>query len=111
MKNSNSKNYKSIIEFINNKEIFTSSVIISNTLKFIPNIFNDHINSILYKINSYGKQYECIISSDCHKTRQHVKKGKTELFKYPLFNTSSNPLEYFSSKPHKNQYSKKNYIK
>ena len=107
LKNSNSKNYKSIIEFINNKEIFTSSVIISNTLKFIPNIFNDHINSILYKINSYGKQYECIISSDCHKTRQHVKKGKTELFKYPLFNTSGNPLEYFSSKPHKNQYSKK----
>jgi len=107
LKNSNSKNYKSIIEFINNKEPFTSNVILPNTLKFIPNIFNDHINSILNKINIYGKQYECIISSDCHKTRPHVKKGKTELFKYQLFNTSGNPFEYFSSKPHKNQYSKK----
>jgi hypothetical protein len=107
LKNSNSKNYKSIIEFINNKKTFTSNVILSNTLKFIPNIFNEHINSILNKINIYGKQYECIISSDCHKTRHHVQKGKTELFKYPLFNTSGNPFEYFSSKPHKNQYSKK----
>ena len=107
LKNSNSKNYKSIIEFINNKEIFTSNVILSNTLKFIPNIFNEHINSILNKINIYGKQYECIISSDCHKIRPHVKKNKTELFKYPLFNTSGNPFEYFSSKPHKNHYSKK----
>ena len=107
LKNSNSKDYKSIIEYVNNKETFTSNVILSNTLKFIPNIFNEHINSILNKINIYGKQYECIISSDCHKIRPHVKKGKTELFKYPLFNTSANPFEYFSSRPHKNHYSKK----
>jgi hypothetical protein len=107
LKNSTNKNYISVIEFINNKEIFTSNVILFNTLKFIPNIFNEHINSILNKLNIYGKQYECIISSDCHKTRSHVQKGKTELFKYPLFNTSGNPFEYFSSKPHKNQYSKK----
>jgi SAM-dependent methyltransferase len=107
LKNSHIKNYKSIIEYINNKEIVISNIILSNTLKFIPNIFNEHINSILDKINIYGKQYECIISSDCHKTRPHVKKGNTEIFKYPLFNTSGNPFEYFSSKPHKNQYSKK----
>ena len=94
LKNSNSKNYKSIIEFINNKETFTSNVILSNTLKFIPNIFNEHINSILNKINIYGKQYECIISSDCHKTRPHIKKGKTELFKYPFFNTSQSISQY-----------------
>jgi adenine-specific DNA-methyltransferase len=107
LKNSHSKNYKSIIEYINNKEIFSSNVILSNTLEFIPNMFNEHINSILDKINIYGKQYECIISSDCHKTRPHVKKGKDEKYQYQLFNTSGNPYEYFSSKPHKNQYSKK----
>ncbi len=107
LKNSNSENYTTTIEFIKNKKNITSNVVLSNTLKFIPNIFNEHINSILDKINIYGKQYECIISSDCHKTRQHVEKGKTDVFKYPLFNTSGNPFKYFSSKPHKNQYSKK----
>ena len=107
LKNAHSKNYKSIIEYINNKELFSSNVILSNTLKFIPNMFNEHINSILDKINIYGKQYECIISSNCHKTRPHVKKGKDNVYQYPLFNTSGNPYEYFSSKPHKHQYSKK----
>jgi hypothetical protein len=99
LKNSNSKNYKSIIEYIHNREIFTSNVILSNTLKFIPNIFNEHINSILNKINIYGKQYECIISSDCHKTRPHVKKGKTELFKYPLFCEHLFKIESLISSP------------
>jgi 16S rRNA G966 N2-methylase RsmD len=110
LKNSNDENYKSIIEYVNNKENIISSVILSKTLKFIPNMFNSHINSILNKINLYGKQYECIISSDCHKIRPHVKKNKNELFKYPLFNTSGNPYEYFSSKPHKTQYLKKNIL-
>jgi adenine-specific DNA-methyltransferase len=107
LKNSNDINYKSTIEYINNKENYISNVILSKTLKFIPNIFNECINSILEKISLYGKQYECIISSDCHKTRSHVNKNKTDKYKYPLFNTSGNPYEYFSSKEHKNQYSKK----
>ena len=107
LKNSNEANYNTIVEYVVNNETVHSNVILSKTLKFIPNIFNEHINSIFNKINLYGKQYECIISSDCHKTRSHVKKCKNDIFKYPLFNTSGNPYEYFSSKPHKNQYSKK----
>ena len=107
LKNSNDINYKSTIEYINNKENYISNVILSKTLKFIPNIFNECINSILEKISLHGKQYECIISSDCHKTRSHVKKNETEKYKYPLFNTSGNPYEYFSSKEHINQYYKK----
>ena len=90
-----------------NKKSYSSNVILSKTLKFIPNIFNKEINSILEKINLYGAEYECIISSDCHKTRSHVKKGKSDKYKYPLFNTSGNPYEYFSSRPHKYQNSKK----
>ena len=107
LKNSNNKNYTSIIEYVNNKNNYISNIVLLNTLKFIPNIFNEHINLILNKINLYGKQYECILSSDCHKTRSHVKKYKTDVFIYPLFNTSGNPFEYFSSKPHKHQYFKK----
>jgi hypothetical protein len=84
LKNSNDKEYESIIEYNNN----ISKVNLSNSIEFIPNMFNNYINSILNKINLYGKQYECIISSDCHKIRNHVKKGKTEIYKFPLFNTS-----------------------
>ena len=107
LKNSNNKKYNSVIEYYHNNKIITANVILSNKLEFIPNIFNEHINLILNKINKYGIQYNCIISSDCHKTRPHVKKYNDEIYKYPLFNTSGNPFGYFSSKQHKNQYSKK----
>ena len=107
LKNSSHKEFNTTIEYINNDVNVISHLILSNTLKFIPNIFNEHINSIFNKINLYGKKYECIISSDCHKTRPHVNKGKNNEFKYPLFNTSGNPYEYYSSKAHKNQNSKK----
>jgi hypothetical protein len=80
---------------------------VENKIRLLGNIFNEHINLILNKINKYGIQYNCIISSDCHKTRPHVKKYNDEIYKYPLFNTSGNPFGYFSSKQHKNQYSKK----
>jgi len=108
LKNSKKENYKSTIEYIDDgNKIVKSSIILSKTLCFIPNIFNKHVNSILEKLHTNGKQYECIISSDCHKIRPHVKKNKNDTFKYPLFNTSGNPYDYYSSKPHKNQYSKK----
>lgn len=103
LKNSNNKHFKTIID---NNNIL-NNVILSKSLRFIPNIFNEHINSILEKVNKYGKQYECIISSDCHKTRSHVNKGETKIFKYPLYNTSGNPFEYFSSREHKHQNHKK----
>ena len=118
LKNSNEKNYNTKIEYIypekgstgpgpSNKKTYSSDVILSKSLKFIPNIFNEQVNSILEKINLHGVEYECVISSDCHKTRSHVKKGKNATYKYPLFNTSGNPYDYFSSKAHKYQYNKK----
>ena len=107
LKNSMDDNFTSKIEYICDKELHTENVILSKTLQFIPNVFNNIINSILEKINLYGTQYECIISSDCHKIRQHVNKGKTDIFTFQLFNTSGNPFEYFSSKAHKHQYNKK----
>ena len=85
-------------------------VVMANQLiqiSFIPNILNPEIISILEKIASRGVKYKCIINSDCHKTRKHVQKGKDNKYKYPLYNTSGNPYEYFSSRPHKNQFDKK----
>lgn len=97
-----------VVECNYDKKIYKSQIInINRSMSFIPNLFNSHINSILKKICKYGESYKCIISSDCHKTRKHVKKGKDKIFKYPLFNTSGNPFGHFSSKPHKNQYDKK----
>lgn len=107
LKNSQEKNYLSTIQYIDNNKLYSSSCVLNKELKFIPNIYNQQINSILNKINIYGKQYECIISSYCHKVRPHVNKGKDNIFKYQLYNTSGNPYEYFSSKPHKDQYKKK----
>ena len=60
--------------------------------------------SIVYCIK--GKNHICIISSDCHKIRPHVKNIKDEIYKYPLYNTSGNPF-ILSFKPHKHQYHKK----
>ena len=62
---------------------------------------------LLIKINKYGVNKTCILNSDCHKIREHVKSGKDNIYKYPLYNTSGNPYEFFSSKPHKDQYIKK----
>ena len=107
LKKSSNENYKTVVEYIHNNKNYLSNVILSKTLNFIPNIFNNYINSILEKINLYGKNYECIISSDCHKTRPHVKQIHDDMYKYPLFNTSGNPFDYYSSKPHKHQKYKK----
>jgi hypothetical protein len=107
IKNSKKIDYKTIVEYINNNKILTSELILSNSLKFIPNIFNKEINDIFDNIYKYGKKYECIISSDCHKVREHVNKGKTDKYKYQLYNTSGNPYEYFSSRPHKYQTNNK----
>jgi len=42
-----------------------------------------------------------------YKVRDHVKKGSDEIYKYKLYNTSGNPFDYFSVKPHKHQDLKK----
>jgi hypothetical protein len=77
------------------------------TLNFIPNIFNNIIQNIFIKMDRYGEYNKCINNSDCHKVREHVSNQKTDIFKYPLYNTSGNPFEYFSSKPHKDHFKKK----
>lgn len=103
----NNHNKSTVVEYLYNKKTYSSEFYMDKNMKFIPNIFNSEINSIFEKINKYGVQYECIISSDCHKVRPHVKKLNDDIFKYPLFNTSGNPYQYFSSKQHKHQTKKK----
>jgi adenine-specific DNA-methyltransferase len=88
-----------------NKLIMNSNLIIHG-INFIPNIFSEDIQNILIKINKKGESRKCIINSDCHKITKHVNL-KSDIFIYPLYNTSGNPFKYFSSKPHKDQYIKK----
>ncbi len=107
LKNSKENNNITTIEYIINNKNYISNVLLNKTLTFLPNIYNEHINSIFNKINLYGKKYECIISSDCHKVRTHVKNEQNSIFKYKLFNTSGNPFGFYSSKPHKHQTCKK----
>jgi hypothetical protein len=102
-----SKKIPSIIDSYYKKNKYTSKFIIDKSIKFIPNIFNEEINNLLKNVNLNGKEYECKISSDCHKVRDHVQKGQNDKYKYPLFNTSANKFDYFSSKPHKDQNKKK----
>lgn len=90
-----------------NKLISSCDVVIGKDTPFITSIVNTELWSILEKIKQYGKVYECILNSDCHKTRNHVNEGKTTKFCYPLYNTSGRPFDYFSSKPHKDQTTKK----
>lgn len=106
-KNKLNFNVKTNIKCYDNKNnlIDESNTIISN-IDFIPNIFNNEIKNIFEKINKYGEKRECIINSYCHKVREHVGIKSVER-KYPLYNTSGNPFEYYSSKPHKDQYKKK----
>jgi hypothetical protein len=106
IQNTNKKDY-SIIDSYYKHNKYCSKFIIDKNINFIPNIFNEDINLLLKNVNLYGQQYECKISSDCHKIRDHVNKGKTNVYKYPLYNTSANPYEYYSSKPHKDQNKKK----
>lgn len=106
LKNSKTDNI-STIEYINKGKLISSQVRLSRELTFIPNIYNEYINYIFEKINIYGIKYECKISSDCHKIREHVKKQYDDVYKYKLYNTSGNPYGYYSSKPHKHQYFKK----
>jgi len=75
-------------------------------LKFIPNVYNLNVKTIIRKISTIGSSYKCYISSDCHKNKPYVS-TKSSTYKYPLYNTSANPFTYYSSKPHIDQYKKK----
>lgn len=89
------------------KLIMTSNVILDKNPEFIPNIFSNEIKNIFNKMDKYGISYKCTINSDCHKIRDHVQNYNDKIYKYPLYNTSGNPFEYFSSRPHKDQYKNK----
>lgn len=107
--NNKDKNTDTTIKCYNKKSllIFESSCVIDDEINFIPNLFSIEIKNIICNLNKFGENRKCINNSDCHKVRDHVNKGKTDLFKYPLYNTSGNPFEYFSSKVHKHQNEKK----
>jgi hypothetical protein len=103
------------VEFKNssNKIKDTATQLVRNEIRiprdaeFIPNWYCPRIATVLHNLHTCGIRRECVITSDCHKTRPHVNKGQTEVCKYPLYNTSGNPWMYFSSRPHKAQYTKK----
>lgn len=105
----NSNNCDTNIKCYNKKSvlIFESNCTIDKHVEFIPNLFSKEIKKIIKKMNTFGEKRLCINNSDCHKIRDHVNKGKTKKFKFPLYNTSGNPFEYYSSKEHKHQNEKK----
>ena len=82
---------------------------LNNNIDFIPRYYSSEIQSILHKITSVGYNKTCVVNSFCHKIREHVVKhaDKTNEHIYPLYNTSGNPYEYFSSKKHYDQDKKK----
>lgn len=89
------------------KLVMSSKIPLEPDLKYIPNMYNTEIRSILKKMSQHGTTKLAICNSDCHKVRPHVNKGKTEKFCYPLYNTSANPDSHYSSRPHKDQTRKK----
>jgi tRNA1(Val) A37 N6-methylase TrmN6 len=105
LQNNKEYNYTKILYKYKNN-IFNSYVKLDKRLEFIPNVYNSIIQDILLKINS-GVHYKCNISSYCHKVRDHVKDYSSNIYKYPLYNTSGNPFKYFSSKQHIDQLKKK----
>ena len=80
-----------------------------NNVDFIPKYYSSEIQSIISKVINSGENRNCIINSFCHKIRNHVahKNNKTDEHIYPLYNTSGNPYDYFSSKKHFDQDKKK----
>lgn len=109
VKNSKTKKFQTTVSCKYKKIIYNSICVIPRNMTFIPNLYNDHISNILEKIQSHPKamSYECILNSDCHKTRPHVNEGETKKFKNPLYNTAGKPYKYYSSRPHKDQYKNK----
>lgn len=95
--------------YLKNKLVF-SDIFHINNVDFLPKYYTNEIQSIIYKIQSKGIDKKCIVSSSCHKIRDHVH-HKDDLENldnmYPLYNTSGNPYTHFSSKKHPDQNKKK----
>jgi hypothetical protein len=109
-KTNNENNFESIIECYDkkNKMVMNDKFKIEK-INFIPKYYTSTIQSIMNKIIKNGKNRNCIINSYCHKIRNHVvhKDKKTDEHIYPLYNTSGNPYDYYSSKKHYDQDKKK----
>jgi hypothetical protein len=111
-KTKNDNKFSSIVECYDKKNnlIMINTFIISD-IDFIPKYYSKEIQSIITKIttNDTSASRNCIINSYCHKIREHVshKDNKTDAHIYPLYNTSGNPYDYFSSKKHLDQDKKK----
>lgn len=111
LRKNNIKNKTTIVDSFDNKnKLIISDTFEINSVDFIPKIFTSNIQSIIHKLNKYGENRKCIINSYCHKIRSHVSKindnNKNEYI-YPLYNTSGNPFNYYSSKKHIDQDKKK----
>lgn len=101
----NTLNYEKT--FIINSDNTFSNIYIDKNLPFIPNIINDNIQELILSMSN-GKKYNCIISCYLHSytKRDLLSKQKTDIFTYPIFNTSSQSLLWCKI-PHKYQFEKK----
>lgn len=110
-KTKNNNNFLSIVECYDKKNnlLMSNAFNITNNTAFIPKYYSKEIQSIITKITINGISRNCIINSYCHKIREHVRHidNKTDAHIYPLYNTSGNPYDYFSSKKHFDQDKKK----
>lgn len=109
-KTKNDNKFLSIVECYDKKNnLSMTSTFKINNIEFIPKYYSNEIQLILGKIMTIGETRNCIINSYCHKIREHVihKDDKKDEHIYPLYNTSGNPYDYFSSKKHIDQDKKK----
>jgi hypothetical protein len=109
-KTKNDNNFLSIVECYDKKNnLSMTSTFKINNIEFIPKYYSNEIQLILGKIMTIGETRNCIINSYCHKIREYVihKDDKKDEHIYPLYNTSGNPYDYFSSKKHIDQDKKK----
>jgi hypothetical protein len=109
-KTKNDNIFLSIVECYDKKNnLSMTSTFKINNIEFIPKYYSNEIQLILGKIMTIGETRNCIINSYCHKIKEYVihKDDKKDEHIYPLYNTSGNPYDYFSSKKHIDQDKKK----
>lgn len=94
-------------EYENSTTINHEQIAINPAIPFLPNEFTTCIQELV--LNALrGKHYECIISCYLHAytKRDKLSKESTDIFSYPIYNTSANPWVW-SSIPHIHQHTPK----
>jgi tRNA1(Val) A37 N6-methylase TrmN6 len=104
--------YKNInVSGIWKKKEYISSVV-SKERKYIPLLYNQTIQDILFKTidNTTHKKFEIKTSSDLHKytKAEFIRSEKDDVYKYKLIHTPSQTV--YSSRPHKFQVGYKVFI-